>query len=415
MVATERGKSPRVLLGITGGIAAYKSAELVRRLVERGCEVQVVMTRGAREFIAPLTLQAVSGRRVRDDLFDPAAEAAMGHIELARWADVVVIAPATANFLAELAAGLAGDLLCTLCLATTAPLVVAPAMNQAMWANPATQANRERLEARGVRFLGPGVGDQACGETGSGRMLEPNEIADALMEEPGRLRVRPLAGLKVLVTAGPTREPIDPVRYITNRSSGKMGFAVAVAAREAGADVVLVSGPVSLPTPAGLRRVDVETAEELYARVHAEIEGTHIFIGCAAVADYRPQSAAGQKIKRTAAEMELALVRSPDTLASVAALPQAPFTVGFAAETQDLARNARDKLERKHVDMIAANQVGSDRGFDRETNALTVYWPGGELVLCEGPKAMLARQLVTLIAERYRAAPRAGQSASRTG
>lgn len=404
---TERRNPQRVLLGITGGIAAYKSPELVRRLVERGCEVQVVMTRGAHDFITPLTLQAVSGRRVRDDLFDPAAEAAMGHIELARWADAVVIAPATAHFLAELAGGFAGDLLTTLCLATTAPITVAPAMNQAMWANPATQANRERLEARGVRFLGPGVGDQACGEVGAGRMLEPTEIADALLEEHGRLRTRELAGLKVVVTAGPTREPIDPVRYITNRSSGKMGFAVAAAAREAGADVVLITGPVSLPTPAGLRRINVETAEQLYERVHAEIGGADIFIGCAAVADYRPQTSAAHKIKRSSAEMELSLVRSPDTLASVAALPNPPFTVGFAAETQDLAENARDKLERKRIDMIAANHVGSDCGFDRETNALTVFWPGGEVALSEAPKAVLARQLVDLIGQRYRSSPRA--------
>src|SRR5512134_646720 len=250
MAANERDNPPRVLLGVTGGIAAYKSPELVRRLVERGCEVQVVMTRGAREFVGPLTFQAVSGRRIRDDLWDPAAEAAMGHIELARWADVVVVAPATAHFLGTLAGGLGGDLLSTVCLATTAPIVLAPAMNQAMWANAAVQANRAVLEARGVRLLGPASGDQACGETGLGRMLEPTDIAAELLDQLGRLRVRSLAGLKVVITAGPTREPIDPVRYITNRSSGKMGFAVATAAREAGAEVVLVSGPVSLPTPA---------------------------------------------------------------------------------------------------------------------------------------------------------------------
>jgi phosphopantothenoylcysteine decarboxylase/phosphopantothenate--cysteine ligase len=404
-----------VLLGVTGGIAAYKSPELVRRLVERGCEVQVVMTRGAREFVGPLTFQAVSGQRVRDDLWDSAAEAAMGHIELARWADVVVVAPATANFLGTLAAGLSGDLLSTLCLATTAPIVVAPAMNQAMWANPAVQANRALLEARGVRFLGPAAGDQACGETGLGRMLEPNDIAAALLESEGRLRVRPLKGLKVVVTAGPTREPIDPVRYITNRSSGKMGFAVAAAAREAGADVVLVTGPVALPTPAAVRRVDVETAEEMYRSVHDEIGGVDIFIGCAAVSDYRPREAAEQKIKRQAAEMDLALVRSPDTLASVAALPRPPFTVGFAAETHDVAVHARDKLERKRIDMIAANRVGPDCGFDRETNALTVFWSGGERTLGEGGKGRLARRLVELIAERYRAGRSIKKSSSRAG
>ena len=303
MPATERNPM-RVLLGVTGGIAAYKAPELVRRLVERGCEVQVVMTSGAHRFVTPLTFEAVSGRRVRDDLWDPSAEASMGHIELARWADVVVVAPATAHFMAELAAGLAGDLLTTLCLATTAPIVLAPAMNQAMWANAAVQANRVLLESRGVRLLGPAEGDQACGEVGPGRMLEPLEIAAALTEMPGRLRLQSLAGLKVLITAGPTREPIDPVRYITNRSSGRMGYALAAAAREAGAQVVLVSGPVSLPAPAGVRRVDVETAEELYAKVHEEIAGVQIFVGCAAVSDYRPQKTATQKIKRTAAEID---------------------------------------------------------------------------------------------------------------
>ena len=415
MADTERASGPRVLLGVTGGIAAYKAPELVRRLVERGCEVQVVMTRGARELVGPLTFQAVSGRRVRDDLWDAAAEAAMGHIELARWADVVVVAPATANFLGTLAAGLANDLLATLCLATTAPIVLAPAMNQAMWGNPAVQANRALLEARGVRFLGPAAGDQACGETGPGRMLEPTEIAAAVLQSEGRLRTQPLKGLKVVITAGPTREPIDPVRYITNRSSGKMGFAVAAAAREAGAEVVLVTGPVALPTPAAVRRVDVETAEQMYRTVHDEIAGAHIFVGCAAVSDYRPREAAEQKIKRQAAEMDLALVRSPDTLASVAALSPPPFTVGFAAETQNVAAHAREKLERKRIDMIAANQVGPDCGFDRETNALTVFWAGGELALGEGGKGQLARRLVDVIAERYRAAHSREKSPSRAG
>ena len=412
--SNERANPPRVLLGVTGGIAAYKTPELVRRLVERGCEVQVVMTRGAREFVGPLTFQAVSGRRVRDDLWDPAAEAAMGHIELARWADVVVVAPATANFMGTLAAGLGGDLLSTVCLATTAPIVLAPAMNQAMWANPAVQANRGLLEARGIRFLGPAAGDQACGETGPGRMLEPTEIAAALLEQPGKLRLQSLAGLKVVITAGPTREPIDPVRYITNRSSGKMGFAVAAAVREAGANVVLVAGPVALATPANIKRIDVETAQQMFERVHEEIADADVFIACAAVADYRPQNASAQKIKRSAAEMDLALVRSPDTLASVSALKKAPFTVGFAAETNDVATHAREKLEKKRIDMIAANRVGPDCGFDRETNALTVYWPGGgEAALGDGSKPMLARRLVELIAERYRAARPVAHSSTR--
>jgi phosphopantothenoylcysteine decarboxylase/phosphopantothenate--cysteine ligase len=375
-----------------------------------------VMTGGAKQFVTALTFEAVSGRRVRDDLWDPAAEAAMGHIELARWADVVVVAPATAHFIGELAAGLAGDLLSTLCLATTAPVVLAPAMNQAMWANPAVQANRGVLESRGIRFIGPAEGDQACGETGPGRMVEPLAIAAAVLDGPGRLRLRSLAGLKVVITAGPTREPIDPVRYITNRSSGKMGFAVAAAAREAGADVVLVSGPVALATPAGVRRVDVETAEQMYAKVHEEIGSTDIFVGCAAVSDYRPDKVAPQKIKRGAAAMDLALVRSPDTLASVAALPKPPFTVGFAAETQEIAKHAREKLDKKRVDMIAANQVGPDCGFDRETNALTVFWQGGEVVLGEGSKPVLARRLVELVGERYRASRQgAPQPASRAG
>jgi phosphopantothenoylcysteine decarboxylase/phosphopantothenate--cysteine ligase len=417
MPPIERANPTRVLLGVTGGIAAYKAPELVRRLTERGCEVQVVMTAGAKHFVTPLTFEAVSGRRVRDDLWDPAAEAAMGHIELARWADVVVVAPATANFMAELAGGFAGDLLSTLCLATTAPVVLAPAMNHAMWANAAVQANRALLESRGVRFLGPAEGDQACGETGPGRMMEPLAIAAALLEGPGRLRLQTLAGLKVVVTAGPTREPIDPVRYITNRSSGKMGFAIAAAAREAGAEVVLVSGPVYLPTPAGVRRQSVETAEELFAKVQEEITGADIFVACAAVSDYRPEKASPQKIKRGAAGMDLPLVRSPDTLASVAALPKPPFTVGFAAETHEIAKHAREKLEKKRVDMIAANQVGPDCGFDRETNALTVFWPGGEVALGEAPKPVLARKLVELIAERFRTARRAAspQPATRTG
>ena len=406
MAMPERAEASRVLLGVTGGIAAYKAPELVRRLVERGCEVQVVMSRGAREFVGPLTFQAVSGRRVREDLWDTDAEAAMGHIELARWADIVVVAPATAHFLGTLAAGLAADLLSTLCLATTAPVVLAPAMNQAMWANAAVQANRALLESRGVRFLGPASGDQACGEVGPGRMLEPSEIAAALLEQVGG-HARLLGGRKVVITAGPTREPLDPVRYITNRSSGKMGFAVAAAARDAGADVVLVTGPVQLPTPSAVRRIDVETAEQMYSKVHEVIGGADIFIGCAAVADYRPRAAAEQKIKRSAPEMELTLVRSPDTLASVAALSDAPFTVGFAAETNDVAVHARDKLERKRIDMIAANQVGPDCGFDRETNSLTLFWPGGELALGEGSKGQLARKLVAIVAERYRGAQKA--------
>ncbi|HEX7079831.1 MAG TPA: bifunctional phosphopantothenoylcysteine decarboxylase/phosphopantothenate--cysteine ligase CoaBC [Gammaproteobacteria bacterium] len=396
------GGPTHVLLGVTGGVAAYKSPDLVRRLVERHCEVQVVLTRGASRFVAPVTFQAVSGRRVRDELWDEAAEAAMGHIELARWADVVLVAPATAHFIGSLAAGLANDLLTTLCLATAAPVVLAPAMNRQMWAHAAVQANCKLLESRGVRLLGPTAGEQACGEHGMGRMMEPAEIAAALLEIAHRPAAGPLAGLKAIVTAGPTREPIDPVRYITNRSSGRMGFALAAAARAAGADVVLITGPVSLKTPMGVRRVDIETAEELYKAVHREIAGTHLFIACAAVSDYRPHEMAKDKIKRSEPEMHLDLVRSPDTLASVAALPNPPFTVGFAAETQHVARHAREKLERKGVDMIAANKVGPDCGFDRETNELTVFWRGGETHFGESSKDVLAERLIALIAERYR-------------
>jgi phosphopantothenoylcysteine decarboxylase/phosphopantothenate--cysteine ligase len=401
MASTAPKSGPRILLGVTGGIAAYKSPELVRRLVERGADVQVVMSRAASEFVSPITFQAVSSRRVRTDLWDETAEAAMSHIELARWADLVVIAPATANFLATFAHGLAPDLLSTLCLATTVPVLIAPAMNQAMWAHPAVQANLRLLETRGIRMLGPAAGDQACGDTGMGRMLEPGEIAAAIFAEPAMLRPQLLAGVKTVITAGPTREPIDPVRYITNRSSGKMGYAIAAAAREAGADVVLVSGPVTLSTPPGVRRLDVETAEQMYRAVHAEIADARLFIACAAVSDYRPESTYAEKIKRTSDELRLDLVRCPDTLASVATLARPPFTVGFAAETQEVERHAREKLVKKSIDMIAANRVGPSCGFDKETNALRVFWRDGEAEFGESTKTVLARQLVALIAERF--------------
>ncbi len=392
----------RILLGVTGGIAAYKGAELVRRLRDRGAEVQVVMTAGARQFVTPLTFQALSGRPVRTDLWDEAAEAAMGHIELARWADQVLIAPASADFLARLAHGLADDLLTTLCLATDAPLSVAPAMNRLMWANAATQANVAVLRSRGVTVLGPAEGDQACGETGPGRMLEPAEILDAFAPRGAGNRV--LAGLKVMITAGPTRERIDPVRFITNRSSGKMGFAVAEAAREAGAEVVLVSGPVNVATPPGVRRVDVETAEQMMNAVNEHVADTDIFIAAAAVSDYRPVQCASEKIKKTSDSLTLALSRTTDILATVAARAPRPFVVGFAAETQNVERNALAKLEGKRLDMIAANQVGDNLAFDCEDNALTVYWPGGRQDLGHAPKRQLAAALVSLIAERRAAA-----------
>lgn len=406
---------PKILLGVTGGIAAYKSPELVRRLIDRGAEVQVVMTRSAEAFVSPVTFQAVSARRVRGDLWDEAAEAAMGHIELARWADLILVAPATAHCMGSLATGLAGDLLTTICMATEAPIILAPSMNHVMWSNQAVQENLELLQKRGIRFVGPMAGDQACGEQGPGRMMEPDDIVRLVFEEPAILVSESLKGLRTVITAGPTREPIDPVRYITNRSSGKMGFALAAAARQAGADVVLVSGPVSLPTPPGVERVDIETAEEMYDAVHARIADTDLFIACAAVSDYRPRAPSDRKIKRSDGELTLELTCSLDTLTSVAKLANGPFTVGFAAETEDVSRHAREKLIRKGLDMIAANQVGPDCGFDRETNSLTVLWKGDEVQLDQTTKPILARRLVEIIAERYRAGRVADSSSSQAG
>ena len=385
----------RILLGVTGGIAAYKSPDLVRRLRDRGAEVQVVMTGGAREFVTPTTFQAVSGRTVRSDLWDAAAEAAMGHIELARWADAVLIAPASADFLARLATGQASDLLSTLCLATEAPIAVAPAMNHVMWANAATRANVATLAQRGVQVFGPAEGDQACGEIGEGRMLEPVDLAErvlALLPASGAL-----AGRRVLITAGPTRERIDPVRFVSNRSSGKMGFAVAQAAREAGATVVLVAGPVSLPTPAGVARIDVESAADMLAAVLRELPGTDIFISTAAVADYRPARAAEQKIKKTAESLELAMERTADVLATVAARADRPYAVGFAAETESVEQNARTKLMKKNLDMIAANEVGHDKAFDCDDNQLIVLSRNGRHELPRAGKLTLARGLIALI------------------
>jgi phosphopantothenoylcysteine decarboxylase/phosphopantothenate--cysteine ligase len=392
----------RILLGVTGGIAAYKSPDLVRRLRERGAEVQVVMTASAREFVTATTFQAVSGRPVRTDLWDAAAEAAMGHIELARWAQVVLIAPATADFLARLAAGQADDLLTTLCLATEAPVAVAPAMNHIMWANAATRANVGTLQQRGIHIFGPGSGDQACGEVGEGRMLEPLELVDRIAGLPNG--TGPLLGRRVLISAGPTRERIDPVRFISNRSSGKMGFAVAQAAREAGAEVVLVSGPVSLPTPPGVRRIDVESAADMLAAVLKEVEGTDIFISTAAVADYRPARPADQKIKKTSDTLDLCMERTSDVLATVAARPDRPFVVGFAAETESVEQNARLKLLKKNLDMIAANEVGHDKAFDCEDNQLIVLWRNRRHELGKASKLALARELVALIAESFVAA-----------
>ena len=436
-----------IILGVAGGIAAYKSPEIVRRLKDAGHEVRVVMTAGAEAFVTPLTFQAVSGEPVHRDLLDETAEAAMGHIELARWADVVLAAPATANLMARLAHGFADDLLTTLCLATPAPIVLAPAMNQQMWRAAATQANLKVLVGRGVRFIGPDAGWQACGDVGPGRMSEPADIVSELLAEDGSASSRsapsgsatsgptaptapaapaasaaptapaapaaptapatesaaPLAGVRVLVTAGPTREAIDPVRFISNHSSGKMGFAVAAAARGLGAEVDLVSGPVALDPPPGVGVIPVGSAAEMHREVLSRAGGCDIFIATAAVADYTPAAPASGKLKKEATPLSLELRPTPDILAEVAALDDPPFTVGFAAETEDLERHARSKLERKGLDLIAGNRVGgSDLGFDSDRNALLVLWPdGGRADLPAGPKTLLARRLLGLVTERF--------------
>jgi phosphopantothenoylcysteine decarboxylase/phosphopantothenate--cysteine ligase len=401
-------KKLNILLGVTGSIAAYKAPELVRRLRDQDATVQVVMTEAAQHFITATSLQAVSALPVRDNLWDDEAEAAMSHIELARWADLVLIAPASAGIISSLASGSAADLLTTVCLATEAPLVVAPAMNRVMWAHPAVQANRETLEGRGVRFLGPGRGGQACGEFGEGRMLEPQEIADAVLKGRPETVVRQapalLEGTTVMITAGPTREAIDPVRFISNHSSGKMGYALAEAAAEAGARVILLSGPVSLPPPANVECICVETAEQMFAETHNRIDGVDIFIGAAAVSDYRPANTREQKIKKNNAEMRLDLVKAPDTLASVAKLEDGPFTVGFAAETERLREHALAKLRGKNLDLIVANQVGGGRGFNVDENAVEVYWKTGERSFPTMGKAELARELVKLIASHFETA-----------
>jgi len=412
----------RILLGVTGGIAAYKSAELVRRLREQGAEVRVVMTRGACEFITPLTMQALSGREVHTELLDHVAESGqgggMGHIELARWCDVVLVAPASANFIARLAHGLADDLLSTLCLATTAPLVIAPAMNQQMWINIATQENIATLVQREIKIVGPAEGSQACGETGPGRMLEPEQL---MLEASQLFSTGLLADLKIVVTAGPTREAIDPVRYITNHSSGRMGYAVARAAAEAGANVTLVSGPVSIEPPRQVRHISVDTAEQMRDVVMSDIIESDIFVAAAAVADYRCADVTEQKIKKKAEDLSLLLQKNPDILAEVASLPRAPFTVGFAAETENLLDNARMKLQNKKLDMIAANQVGEGLGFNVDESELQVFWQARDQgqenqaqknqtgenqiikhqTLERASKEKLARQLIKVIANHY--------------
>lgn len=387
----------RVLLGVSGGIAAYKAADLVRRLRQAGAEVRVVMTANAAQFVGAATFQALSGQPVRSSLWDAQAEAAMGHIELARWASVVVIAPASAATLARLAHGLADDLLATLVLASRAPLLLAPAMNQAMWAHPATQANVDLLRARGATVLGPASGEQACGDVGAGRMLEPTEIVAALATLSGP---RLLAGRRIVVSAGPTYEDLDPVRFLGNRSSGKMGFALAAAAAAMAADTVLVAGPVQLPTPAGVQRIDVRSAAQMHAAVLAQARGADVYIGAAAVADYTPRQVAAGKISKDAGTLELALERTADILVDLGAISPRPFLVGFAAQTDDVEAYARAKLERKGLDLIAGNRVGPGLGFDADDNALLLLGADFRLDLGRAGKDALARKLLEVVAQR---------------
>ena len=398
-------KKMNVLLGITGGIAAYKIPELIRRLREKDASVQVVLTKNANKFVTETTLQALSGRRVRTDLWDNEAEASMSHIELARWAECVIVAPATAEFLSRLAAGSALDLLSTLCLATQAPLMIAPSMNHVMWKNQAVQDNCSLLKSRGTYIIGPGHGEQACGEIGYGRMAEPLDIIEYVLNtesiDTNSKKNKILKDKRVLVTAGPTREAIDPVRFVSNRSSGKMGYAIARVFAEYGASVLLISGPVNIEIPTGVECIKIESAEELYKKTHQNITDIDIFVGTAAVADYRPKRAYENKIKKSAKEMILEFEKSPDILASVSKLDSAPFTVGFAAETQNLKEHAKSKLKSKNLDMIIANEVGKGSGFDQDENAVNVFWSSGERSFEKTQKYILANKLVSLITETY--------------
>ncbi len=391
-------KDKHILLGVTGGIAAYKAADLVRRLREQLAHVQVVMTEAAKSFITPLTLQALSSNPVRENLWDTQAEAAMGHIELARWADWIIVAPASADFMARLAHGFANDLLTTLCLASNAPILLAPAMNQQMWLNAATQANVECLQARGIQLLGPAEGSQACGEVGPGRMVEPLDLIQYLTQLTAP---KLLVNKRILITAGPTQENIDAVRYISNCSSGKMGFALAQAAQAAGAEVTLISGPVQLATPHGVKRIDVQTAEQMHQAVANRINQYDIFIATAAVADYRTENASQQKLKKTQEKMQLILERTTDILATVSQLTKPPFTVGFAAETENVIEYAKAKLKQKKLNLIVANQVGDKKGFEVNNNEVTVIWNHGQLALPLNSKQHLAQQLIKIIAEHY--------------
>lgn len=389
----------KILLGVSGGIAAYKAAELVRLLKQQGAEVRVVMTQGALAFVTPLTFQGLSGEPVHTQLLDEQEPSAMGHIHLARWPDLILIAPASANTLARLAQGFASDLLSSLCLASQAALWVAPAMNAVMWGHPATQANVTTLIQRGVKLLGPAHGSQACGEVGMGRMLEPMEILESVAKDPTS---RPLAGIHILISAGPTREALDPVRFLSNRSSGKMGYALAQAAIESGARVTLISGPTHLTPPAVAEVVHVETAAQMAKAVLDRAEEAQIYIGTAAVADYAPR-ALPQKIKKESETLTLILEKTTDILKAVADLKEGPFTVGFAAETQDLERYAKEKLQNKHLDMIAANRVGEGLGFETDDNQLHVFWQSGDQLLTRGPKPVLAHQLIHLISDHFHA------------
>ncbi|QEH09603.1 bifunctional phosphopantothenoylcysteine decarboxylase/phosphopantothenate--cysteine ligase CoaBC [Histophilus somni] len=396
-----RGK--RIVIGITGGIAAYKTIELIRLLRKAQAEVRVVLTNAATEFVTPLTLQAISGNAVSQSLLDHEAELAMGHIELAKWADLIVIAPASADFIARMAVGMANDLLSTICLATNSPIFLAPAMNQQMYAQTVTQQNLAQLMARGVQFIGPNSGEQACGDVGIGRMSEPFEIFTALCQS--FLHTQDLLDVSVVITAGPTREAIDPVRYISNHSSGKMGFAIAEAFAQRGAKVTLISGPVNLATPHNVQRINVVSAQEMYQHAIQSAEQNQIFIGCAAVADYRVEQIAEQKIKKIPGndEMVLKLVKNPDILATVANLMEnRPFVVGFAAETQNVEQYAKDKLQRKNLDMICANDVSGGQVFNSEQNELQLFWQNGQERLALKHKSDLAKQLVDKIIVRYK-------------
>ncbi|MHC8865171.1 bifunctional phosphopantothenoylcysteine decarboxylase/phosphopantothenate--cysteine ligase CoaBC [Arenicellales bacterium IMCC57338] len=388
-----------ILLGITGGVAAYKSADLVRRLSKQGAEVQVVMTEAAKAFISPLTLQALSGRPVRDTLLDTEAESGMGHIDLGRWADTLLVAPASADFIAKLASGMASDLLTTVCLATSAPVVIAPAMNQAMWLKPATQRNIQTLTADGVQVIGPASGEQACGDMGPGRMLEPWDIISELES----LNVKKsLAGIKVTVTAGPTWEALDPVRGLSNHSSGKMGYAVAEAALKAGAEVNLISGPTTLSPPRDVVLHQVRSADEMLNAVKRTTTDCDIFIGVAAVADYRPSQTETSKIKKDAKQVTLELIRNPDILSWVTSQENKPFTVGFAAETDSPLEHARQKLEKKSLDIIAVNHVSESHSpFGSDDNQLVVITPGEDIDLGRHPKTRLASMLVDTISKKF--------------